>query len=231
SSGPTTLVADETVHEERGDSMERAATTAASLDAEQDSVNTLGSREDRLKIMEFMEIYTKLSVRVLALENIKTAQDLEIINLKKRVKKLEKKKKARIPQLKRRLLKVRIESSADKSLETQGRYDHDIDVTTASTLITTAGVSVSTAKSISSETDLRPTKGVTIQEPSESRTRQPIPPSQHDPIDKGKSKMIEPEKPSKKKDHIKFDEEMAKRLVEELEAELEEEEKLAKQRE
>ncbi|GJV92779.1 hypothetical protein Tco_1540592 [Tanacetum coccineum] len=37
SSRPTTLVADETVHEERGDSMERAATTAASLDAEQDS--------------------------------------------------------------------------------------------------------------------------------------------------------------------------------------------------
>ncbi|GJW65548.1 hypothetical protein Tco_0117432 [Tanacetum coccineum] len=33
SSGPTTLVADETVHEERGDSMERAATTAISLDA------------------------------------------------------------------------------------------------------------------------------------------------------------------------------------------------------
>ncbi|GKB55084.1 putative ribonuclease H-like domain-containing protein [Tanacetum coccineum] len=34
SSGLTTLVADETVHEERGDSVERAATTAASLDAE-----------------------------------------------------------------------------------------------------------------------------------------------------------------------------------------------------
>nr|GFD57018.1 hypothetical protein [Tanacetum cinerariifolium] len=37
SSGPTTLVADETVHEERGDIVERAATIAASLDAEQDS--------------------------------------------------------------------------------------------------------------------------------------------------------------------------------------------------
>ncbi|GJW12726.1 hypothetical protein Tco_1578553 [Tanacetum coccineum] len=37
SSGPTTLVADETVYEERGDSVERAATTAASLDVEQDS--------------------------------------------------------------------------------------------------------------------------------------------------------------------------------------------------
>nr|GEZ05742.1 hypothetical protein [Tanacetum cinerariifolium] len=37
SSGPTTLVADETVYEERGDKVERAATTTASLDAEQDS--------------------------------------------------------------------------------------------------------------------------------------------------------------------------------------------------
>ncbi|GKC09016.1 putative reverse transcriptase, RNA-dependent DNA polymerase, partial [Tanacetum coccineum] len=33
-SGPTTLIADETVHEERGDSVERATTTATSLDAE-----------------------------------------------------------------------------------------------------------------------------------------------------------------------------------------------------
>ncbi|GJW72775.1 hypothetical protein Tco_0132145 [Tanacetum coccineum] len=37
SSGPTTLVADETVNEERGDIVERAATTATSLDVEQGS--------------------------------------------------------------------------------------------------------------------------------------------------------------------------------------------------
>ncbi|GJX73900.1 ribonuclease H-like domain-containing protein [Tanacetum coccineum] len=171
---------DETIHEERGDSMERAASTAASLNAEQDSssgpkrqdtilgdgpaqtrferlskqsndpplsgVNTPRSGEDRLKIMELMEICTKLSDRVLALENVKTVQDLEITGLKKRVKKLEKKKKARTPQLKRRLFKVRIESSVDKRLETQGRYDHDIDVTTVSAPITSVGVSVSTAE-------------------------------------------------------------------------------------
>ncbi|GJX48282.1 putative ribonuclease H-like domain-containing protein [Tanacetum coccineum] len=41
SSGPTTLVVDETVHEERRDSMERASTTAASLDAEQDNGNII----------------------------------------------------------------------------------------------------------------------------------------------------------------------------------------------
>ncbi|GJR65213.1 hypothetical protein Tco_0011278 [Tanacetum coccineum] len=62
-----------------------------------------------------------------------------------------------------------------------------------------------------------------MQEPSESGTRKAVPPSQHDLKDNGKAKMIEPEKPLKKKDQIKFDEEVAKRLAEELEAELEEE--------
>ncbi|GJX61617.1 hypothetical protein Tco_0294517 [Tanacetum coccineum] len=194
SSGLTNLVADETVHEEGGDSMERAATTAASFDAEQDSgsgprrqdtilgdrpaqtrfvslskqsndppllrVNTLGSGEDSIKLNELMEICTRLSKRVLALENIKTAQDLEITNLKKRVKKLEKKTKSRTPKLKRRLFKVRIESSAEKSLGAQkdaskkGRNEIQQDegiscinittaepVTTASAPITTAGIS------------------------------------------------------------------------------------------
>ncbi|GKF85942.1 hypothetical protein Tco_0253769, partial [Tanacetum coccineum] len=41
SSGPTILVADETVHEEKGDSMERAATTAISLDAKPGSGNII----------------------------------------------------------------------------------------------------------------------------------------------------------------------------------------------
>ncbi|GKE85633.1 hypothetical protein Tco_1559375 [Tanacetum coccineum] len=233
-------------------------------------VNAPGSGEDRLKIMELMEIYTKLSDRVLALENVKSAQDLEITSLKKIVKKLEKKKKARTPQLKRRLFKVIIESSANKSLgdqedaskqgrniaesdqdegisfvqedaETQERYDHDIDVTTVSTPITTAGVSVSTtepstlptttttiikdedliiaqtlikmrseklkekskergSKENFSEPATRPTRGVIMQEPSESGTRKAVPPSQHDLKDKGKAKMIKPEKPLKKKD-------------------------------
>ncbi|GKD34346.1 hypothetical protein Tco_1249855 [Tanacetum coccineum] len=33
-SGPTTLIADETIHEEKGDNLERAATAATSLDVE-----------------------------------------------------------------------------------------------------------------------------------------------------------------------------------------------------
>ncbi|GKG25807.1 hypothetical protein Tco_0398953, partial [Tanacetum coccineum] len=40
-SGPTTNVADEAVYEEMDDSLVRAATTASSLEAEQDSGNTV----------------------------------------------------------------------------------------------------------------------------------------------------------------------------------------------
>nr|GEW93766.1 ribonuclease H-like domain, reverse transcriptase, RNA-dependent DNA polymerase [Tanacetum cinerariifolium] len=200
SSRPTTLVADETVHEERRDRVERAATTASSLEAEQDNgnilktqsmetlnepipqgtgsgsglrcqdtilkdrpaqtrferlskqshepplsrVNILGSMEDIMKLMELMELCTKLSDRLLALENNKTAQDLEIIHLKKRVK--------------------------------------------------------------------RPT----------------VPPQQNlDPKDKGKGKMVKPQKPLKKKDQIKFDMEVSQRL----QAQFKEEERMARQQE
>ncbi|GKC38667.1 putative ribonuclease H-like domain-containing protein, partial [Tanacetum coccineum] len=72
SSGPIPLVTDETVIKEWEDRMERAATTASSLEAKQDSgsgprVNTLGSREDSMKLKELMECCTKLSERALDL--------------------------------------------------------------------------------------------------------------------------------------------------------------------
>ncbi|GKD35377.1 hypothetical protein Tco_1250886 [Tanacetum coccineum] len=95
------LIANETVIKEWEDRMERVATTASSLEAEQDSgsgprcqdtilggveaqirfeaaskqtndpslsrVNTLGSREDSMKLKELMEFCTKLSERALDL--------------------------------------------------------------------------------------------------------------------------------------------------------------------
>ncbi|GJR01669.1 hypothetical protein Tco_0524653 [Tanacetum coccineum] len=128
SSEPTNLNADKAVHEERGDSVERAATTVVVP-----GVNTPGSDEERIELKELMSMCTKLSDMVLDLESVKDAQALEIKKLKKRVKKLEKKKKSRTPQLKRRLFKVRIESFAEKSLgdqeyaSKQGRIEIDQD--------------------------------------------------------------------------------------------------------
>ncbi|GKC39597.1 hypothetical protein Tco_1051981 [Tanacetum coccineum] len=317
-SGPTTLVADETVREEMGDGMERATTTATSLDAEQDSgnknrtqftaipndrfpqgigscssprcqeaigdtiaqtrservsipsydlplpgVNTPGSDEETIKLKELMDMCTKLSDRVLDLENVKNAQALEIQKLKKRVKKLESKKKSRTSQLKRRLFKGRNEIAQDEGIswfqedsDTQGRYDHDIGVNTASTSITTASINITTVEPVTTAsapvtivsvsvstaepstpppttTTITPiededltiaqtlikmknekskAKGLTMQEPSEFGTRVRVPPLQIDPKDKGKAKMVELEKPKKKKDQIEYDADVAQRL-------------------
>ncbi|GKB90508.1 hypothetical protein Tco_0962780, partial [Tanacetum coccineum] len=73
-------------------------------------------------------------------------------------------------------------------------------VTTAGEVVTTANVVVSTAEVTTTDKD------------------------------KGKTKMVEPAKPLKKKDQIMFDKEVAQKLQAQLDAELEEE-KLARQRE
>ncbi|GKB14275.1 putative ribonuclease H-like domain-containing protein, partial [Tanacetum coccineum] len=170
SGGPPKKVGEEAVHKELGDRMERAATTAASLDAEHDSEaiegtisqtrservptpsydlhllggNTPGSDEERIEqddlmnfvpptpydsplsgghtprtdegspnINELMAICTNLLNKVLALETSKTAQDLEIKKLKNKVRKLEKKLRARTPGMKL----FKIGTSKRKSLD------------------------------------------------------------------------------------------------------------------
>ncbi|GJS97134.1 putative ribonuclease H-like domain-containing protein [Tanacetum coccineum] len=52
---PLTKVGDEDVHKELGHRMERATTTASSLEVEHDSGYTLGSEEDSMQQMELME--------------------------------------------------------------------------------------------------------------------------------------------------------------------------------
>ncbi|GJR27187.1 hypothetical protein Tco_1103419 [Tanacetum coccineum] len=161
-------------------------------------VNTLGSEEDSMKLHELMDLCTKLSERVLALENIKTAQDLEITNLKKRVKKLEKKKKSRTPQLKRSHIRPFDNSNND-------------DITLAETLMK--------IKSIASRS--QKDKGDMFKEPSEPTTTSK-PQSQIPAKDKGKGIMQEPEKPVKVKgkDQIEYDADVAQRLQEELDEEV-----------
>nr|GEU51514.1 ribonuclease H-like domain-containing protein [Tanacetum cinerariifolium] len=130
--------------DEEGDRLVRAATTASSLEAEQDSGNinktqskaspnesssqgtnsdggprgnTLRSDEDSLKLNELMKLCTNLENMVLDTEKTKTSQRNEINNLKRRVKKLKKRNRSRTHKLKR-LYKVgltaRVESSRDE---------------------------------------------------------------------------------------------------------------------
>ncbi|GJZ64968.1 hypothetical protein Tco_0621664 [Tanacetum coccineum] len=284
-SGSIEHVADEAVNKEMDGSLERVATTATSLDAEQDrgggprcqetmgdtivqtrfenvsktsndpllaKGNTLRSGEDRLKLNELMKLCTKLQER------------------------LEKKGGLRTHKLKR-IYRVdssrRVESSKDKGLgdqedaskqgskiadidkdaeiiltdETQGRYGDDMfdtgvqddeevfvgqdmtkkEVSTADP-VTTAGEIVSTASvvatTVSAAATITPVEITLAQALADLKTAKPKA--------KGiaKQKMIELEKPLKKKDQILFDEEVALKLQAQLQAELEEEEKLARQK-
>ncbi|GJR57821.1 hypothetical protein Tco_1499983 [Tanacetum coccineum] len=142
-SDPIESIVDEAVHKELGDSLVRDATSASSLEAEQDNGNinktqsketpnesssqgtnlgggprgnTLQSDEDRLKLDKLMALCTTLQNRVLDLEKTKTTQDNEIASLKRRVKKLEKKNRSRTYKLKR-LYKGRIDAiDADEEI-------------------------------------------------------------------------------------------------------------------
>ncbi|GJZ41369.1 hypothetical protein Tco_0588255 [Tanacetum coccineum] len=76
-------------------------------------------------------------------------------------------------------------------------------------------------------------RGVVVQEPSEFKTTSSSLQASQLPQakDKGKAKMVEPEKPLKKKDQIAMDEEVARNLEAQLQAELEEEERISRLKE
>ncbi|GJS62720.1 uncharacterized mitochondrial protein-like protein [Tanacetum coccineum] len=174
------------------------------------SNDPLLSGEDRLKLTELIDLCTNLQKKVLDLEKAKTAQDSEIASLKKKVKKLEMRNKS-----------AQVVSSKDKGLgdqedaSKQGRKIADIDadaevekvvstaeVTTESATTTTVDELTLAQTLIKIKAAKPKVRGVMIQEPSEftttttTTTRATSNPSQ----DKGKAKIIEFEKPLKKKD-------------------------------
>ncbi|GJX27449.1 hypothetical protein Tco_0233745 [Tanacetum coccineum] len=93
-SGSIDNVADEAVNEEMNDSLVKAATTASSLEAEQDSGDIIKTQSKATP----NELFSKqLQQRVLDLETTKTTQANEIKSLKRRVKKLERRNKVKSP--------------------------------------------------------------------------------------------------------------------------------------
>ncbi|GJV85818.1 ribonuclease H-like domain-containing protein [Tanacetum coccineum] len=243
----------EAVHKELGDSLVRAATTASSLEAEQDSGNitktlskatpnesssqgtTLGggprgnilrSDEDRLKLDELMALCTTLQNRVLNSEKTKTTQHNEIAILKRRVKKLEKKNRSRIHKLKR-LYKVDEEITlvtvAGDKVSTASAVT-TVSAATTTTAIITIVDDITLAQALEEMKSTKPKqKGVVIQELGESTTTKSSQLSLQQSQDKGKGILIEP---VKKKDQILFDEETALNL----QAEFDEEERLAREK-
>nr|GEU83638.1 putative reverse transcriptase, RNA-dependent DNA polymerase [Tanacetum cinerariifolium] len=104
-SGPTTNVADEAANKEMAGNFERAATTTTSLDVEKDR----GAKKPWGD--------TVAQPRVLYLETTKTTRAMEIDSLKRRVKKLEIRRRSRTHRLKRLYkigLSARVEYSKDE---------------------------------------------------------------------------------------------------------------------
>nr|GEV02975.1 hypothetical protein [Tanacetum cinerariifolium] len=114
-SEPTEHVEDDAVNKKMDDSLEKAATTATSLDAEHDRETSSGGGP---KCQEAIRD-TAAHIRVLYLETTKSIQAHEINSLKRRVKKLEKKQRSRTHKHKRLYklgLSIRVESSDDEGL-------------------------------------------------------------------------------------------------------------------
>nr|GEU47116.1 hypothetical protein [Tanacetum cinerariifolium] len=123
--------------------------------------HTPRSDKGRPNITELMAICTKLSNRVLALEQSKTAQDLVIKKLQKKVKRLEKQQRARTPGM--NLFKIgdiddnrddindmvdeAIENVEGDTVNAVGTFNTtSTRVSAGSASVTTAGVSISTAE-------------------------------------------------------------------------------------
>ncbi|GJS98477.1 putative ribonuclease H-like domain-containing protein [Tanacetum coccineum] len=208
------------------------------------------SGEDSMQLTDLMVLCTKLQTHVLDLEKVKDAQEKEIATLKKRVQRLERKKKSRPTGLKR-LKKVDLDKDVDVTLvdESLERQDDELMFDTRvldtdempveakvdkkdkqSTKLddSTAGGELTTAATTTTTT--RPkARGVVVQEPSEFRAPQEVQPLVAK--DKGKGIMIEPEVPLKRKDQITLDEQIVRDIQAKLDAELIEEQKLARKQE
>ncbi|GKA74041.1 hypothetical protein Tco_0780343 [Tanacetum coccineum] len=159
---PIPNVPNEAVHQERGDSVERAATTATSLEAPRDhggtsiqtrferasklsydsplrGGNTPRSDEDSMTLQELTALFTKLSNRILALETdlrqTKKVYGTAYTKLIIKVKKLE--KTIKTSQARRRAkIMVSDDDMASKDSSKQGRMIEEIDQDVGVTLVT-----------------------------------------------------------------------------------------------
>nr|GEU35922.1 reverse transcriptase domain-containing protein [Tanacetum cinerariifolium] len=134
--------------------------------------NTLRSDVDSLKLDELMALCTTLQNRVLDLEKTKTTQHNEIVSLKRRVKKLNKKNRSRTHRLKRlykgmidaidadeEITPVNVQDDADKEMFDVNVLDVKViniakliidatQVSTAGDIVSTASIPDSTASAI-----------------------------------------------------------------------------------
>nr|GEW11307.1 uncharacterized mitochondrial protein AtMg00810-like [Tanacetum cinerariifolium] len=193
------------VNEEMDDKLVMAATTASSLEAEKDSGN-IAKTQSKATPNESSSEGTNSGGGARCQESM--GDTIAKTSLKKRVKNLKKKQRLRTHKLKRLYkvgLSARVESSDDESLgeedaSKQGRISDDLNADEVITFVNDQEMS-------DADKDLQSEEVVVKQE------------------DKGKAKKIEEPMKLKKKDQILFNEEVARKLQEEIN----EEERLAEE--
>nr|GEX80998.1 uncharacterized mitochondrial protein AtMg00810-like [Tanacetum cinerariifolium] len=218
--------------------------------------NILQSDEDRLKLDELMALCTNLQNRVLELEKKKTTQHNEIVSLKRRVKKLEKKNRSRTHRQKR-LYKVglitRVESfgyeeSLGEDASKQRRRINAIDVDEDITLVSiqddadnemfdvdvlggdevfVAGKNENVVEEVVDAAQVSTAATTATITTEEITLAQALKELKTSiPKDNGKGIVIEEPVKPKKRDQIRLDEEAAKNL----QADFDEEERLAREK-
>ncbi|GJW79890.1 hypothetical protein Tco_0143865 [Tanacetum coccineum] len=208
-------------------------------------------------LQRVQDLETTKTSQAKEITSLKKGSELE---QKKKVKKLQGEKVYNLEHYKGEILCRSKFGDQEDAFKIEGEYclrwirvdisldmtDQEVNVTkkevSAADLFTTAGEVVTTASVDISTASIKSAKpkaiGVVMQEPSEiiriSATQPQIQEKAQGSRDKGKAKMVEeeePKEPTKRKDQIKHDEELAKRLEAQLQAEMEEEDRLARQRE
>ncbi|GKB18828.1 ribonuclease H-like domain-containing protein [Tanacetum coccineum] len=190
-SGPTELIT-KTTHQEH--------VSTPSCDPPQ-------SGEDRMQLHELMNLCTKLSGRVLALENVNTSQATEIAKLKERIKNLEKKQGPKFTNLKDSTMLV-----------VQGEWNPMKKVWVLRRMHSTRGRRLLPLTKIQKLHWLMRLRRGMMKTTTTTKTITTAQPSSKD-ISEGK--MVTPKKPLKKKEQIALDEEYAFRLHAKEQAELE----------
>nr|GEU53306.1 hypothetical protein [Tanacetum cinerariifolium] len=210
----TESVADEAVDEEMDDSLERATTTATSLDAKKDMGNISKTQSmatpnesssqgtDLGGGPRFQEAMRDTSAHT----RTKTAQQTKIDGLERRVKKLEKKHMSRTHKLKR-LYKVGLTARVISFFDDKGE-----EVVVEQVVVADKEPSVDAAYVSVAATNVTIDDITLVKALEDLKTSKP----KNKGIDKGKAKMIKEPMKLKKKDQILFDEEVARKLQKDI---------------
>ncbi|GKC08784.1 hypothetical protein Tco_1000394, partial [Tanacetum coccineum] len=222
SSGPPVKVGNDVVHKELGDRMERVATTASSLEAEQDSGSGPRCQDTILGDVDAQTRFETTS---------KQSNDppLSKVNI------------FRSGENNMQLMELMTHYT--KLIERYYEQSTKIDDSTASEAITTADVEDSAVPTIPKivEETLAQTlmeikaakpkaKGIVFHDLEKQVSKPTVSVTQPSIKDKGKGIMQEPERPLTKKVQVALDEDLARNIQAQLDAEIFEEERLERQK-